>query len=165
MSDSPSLYEYKRTCPDCGKEWRERREKPLEHNEAKKCRECKSGKNVKRESDKTIRDIVNETSDADENNTVKVEDGGGYNSKDYCGNCKHFDPFDDGLDIGEPWGKCKLGFSNPNVEKYTLTHAINNLDRCPFSKEEYEDYEDERLDIVHYFDLCKKHEEGDDDGF
>lgn len=141
------LYEYSHVCPDCGKDWVERKLKPLDFsNEKKLCVDCKNSSTKK--------------------SSNRVKDNGGFKNNDMCGSCKHFQSIDDENEekdkLGKPWGKCALGCTNPNIQEYTLTWAIDNLEECPISIEEYEDYGNERLDLVHYWDVCDKYEEEDD---
>lgn len=158
----PEVYEYKKICPSCHREWTEVKLEPADREEKKKlCKDCKEGDSTKSDRDKTVSDLLNDEFSGDESNEVEVKDHGGFQQREKCGGCVFFEPIDDEMKIGKPWGHCKKGYSNPNCEKYTLTWAIDNLDDCPFDPEDIEYYGEEDLDLVHYFDVCNQFEEDD----
>lgn len=149
------LYSYDKECPSCGRTWQKFSKKPNASGRPAKCPECKSG------------DVSDPESKPEHLSCVK--DRGGIGNKDKrCAECKHFRPTDDRHPREESWGHCELGHTLPKrtAKEYTLTWAINNLDRCPMDEQDYASYgyNEEDLTLIHAFDLCGSFEKREEDG-
>lgn len=90
--------------------------------------------------------------------TKSINDMTGFYQDKSCGNCKFFNP------IGSEgtWGKCRKGYTLANEEEYTLTHAIENIDRCEIEEQYYDDFKNDVKDLVHNDCYCEEYEEEGD---